>query len=111
MKIGILTISDRASRGEYEDKGGPAIREFLTEALSCDWQPHALVIPDEQDHIEVALKALCDATDEYTRCDFLSIIDPDGNTREISDVSWPGPATGGEAPAGPEPAPASPPAQ
>jgi molybdopterin adenylyltransferase len=60
MKIGILTISDRASRGEYEDKGGPAIREFLTEALSCDWQPHALVIPDEQDHIEAALKAMCD---------------------------------------------------
>ena len=60
MKIGILTISDRASRGEYEDKGGPAIAEFLREALSCPWQPHALVIPDEQEQIEATLKAMCD---------------------------------------------------
>ena len=60
MKIGILTISDRASRGEYEDKGGPAIVEFLREALSCPWEPHALVIPDEQEQIEATLKAMCD---------------------------------------------------
>jgi molybdopterin adenylyltransferase len=60
MKIGILTISDRASKGVYEDKGGPAIVEFLHEALSCEWQPHALIIPDEQDQIEATLKALCD---------------------------------------------------
>src|SRR5262245_7599476 len=60
MRIGILTVSDRASRGEYEDKGGPAIVEFLREALSCPWEPHALIIPDEQDQIESTLKALCD---------------------------------------------------
>jgi molybdopterin adenylyltransferase len=60
MRIGILTISDRASRGVYEDKGGPAIRECLTEFLSCEWKPHALVIPDEQDQIEATLKAMCD---------------------------------------------------
>jgi len=60
MRIGILTVSDRASRGEYEDKGGPAIVAFLREALSCNWQPHALVIPDEQEQIEATLKALCD---------------------------------------------------
>jgi molybdopterin adenylyltransferase len=60
MRIGILTVSDRASRGEYEDKGGPAIVAFLREALSCEWQPHALVIPDEQEHIETSLKAMCD---------------------------------------------------
>jgi molybdopterin adenylyltransferase len=60
MKIGILTISDRASRGEYEDKGGPAIIEFLVEALSCAWEPHAMVIPDEQEQIEATLKAMCD---------------------------------------------------
>ncbi len=60
MKIGILTVSDRASRGEYEDKGGPAIVEFLKEALSCEWEPHAMVIPDEQDQIEATLKAMCD---------------------------------------------------
>src|SRR5215211_2385352 len=60
MRIGILTVSDRASRGVYEDKGGPAVRECLTEFLSCEWEPRALVIPDEQDQIESTLKALCD---------------------------------------------------
>jgi len=60
MKIGILTVSDRASKGIYEDKGGPAIIEFLLEALSCAWQPHALIIPDEQEQIEATLKAMCD---------------------------------------------------
>jgi molybdopterin adenylyltransferase len=60
MRIGILTVSDRASRGEYEDKGGPAIVEFLKESLSCAWEPHSLCIPDEQDQIEATLKAMCD---------------------------------------------------
>jgi molybdopterin adenylyltransferase len=60
MRIGILTVSDRASRGEYEDKGGPAIVEFLREALACEWEPRALVIPDEQEQIESTLKALAD---------------------------------------------------
>jgi molybdopterin adenylyltransferase len=60
MRIGILTVSDRASRGVYEDKGGPAIRACLTEFLSCAWEPHALLIPDEQDQIEATLKAMCD---------------------------------------------------
>jgi len=60
MRIGILTVSDRASRGVYEDKGGPAIRACLAEFLSCEWEPHALVIPDEQDQIEATLKAMCD---------------------------------------------------
>jgi molybdopterin adenylyltransferase len=32
--IGVLTISDRASRGEYEDRGGPAIREYMAEVLT-----------------------------------------------------------------------------
>jgi len=60
MKIGIVTISDRASRGEYPDKGGPAIVAFLREALSCEWEPHSIMIPDEQDQIEATLTALCD---------------------------------------------------
>ena len=37
-RIGILTVSDRASRGEYVDRGGPAIREYLDEVLSSPWQ-------------------------------------------------------------------------
>src|SRR5581483_4763934 len=61
IRIGILTVSDRASRGEYEDRGGPAIRDCLTEMLSCPWEAVARVIPDEQAQIEATLKELCDA--------------------------------------------------
>jgi molybdopterin adenylyltransferase len=60
IRIGIVTISDRASRGEYADKSGPAIVEFLEESLSCQWESMARVIPDEQDRIEATLKALSD---------------------------------------------------
>lgn len=59
-KIGILTVSDRASRGEYEDRGGPAIREELSKILASPWTPVAKVIPDERPKIEAALKELCD---------------------------------------------------
>lgn len=59
-RIGVVTVSDRASRGEYEDKGGPAIVAALREMLAGDWEPVARVIPDEQDRIESTLKALCD---------------------------------------------------
>jgi len=60
MKIGIVTVSDRASRGVYEDKGGPAIAECLGEMLSCDWEPVARLIPDERPVIEATLRELCD---------------------------------------------------
>lgn len=59
--IGILTVSDRASRGEYEDRGGPAIRDYLTEVLSSAWQAEARVISDEQALIESTLRELADA--------------------------------------------------
>jgi molybdopterin adenylyltransferase len=60
IRIGIVTISDRASKGVYEDLGGPAIRQCLTEILSCPWEPVARLIPDEQPIIEFTLKELCD---------------------------------------------------
>ena len=60
IRIGIVTVSDRASRGVYEDKGGPAILACLREMLSCDWEAVPRVIPDEQEQIESTLKALCD---------------------------------------------------
>lgn len=60
IKIGIVTISDRASAGVYEDRGGPAILEFLKEVLTCDWQPVQRLIPDEQPVIESTLIELCD---------------------------------------------------
>ena len=59
-RIGILTVSDRASRGEYKDLGGPAIRDCLTEILSSPWEAVAWVIPDERPQIEATLKELCD---------------------------------------------------
>jgi len=59
-RIGIVTVSDRASRGEYEDLGGPAIHEWLDKALSSEWQAVAKVIPDEQPLVEQTLKELCD---------------------------------------------------
>ena len=60
IRIGIVTVSDRASRGEYEDLGGPAIREELGKILTSEWEAVARVIPDEQDQVEATLKQLCD---------------------------------------------------
>jgi molybdopterin adenylyltransferase len=60
VRIGIVTVSDRASKGVYEDRGGPAIRDCLTEILSCPWEAVARLIPDEQPLIEETLKDLCD---------------------------------------------------
>ncbi len=59
-RIGIVTVSDRASRGDYEDLGGPAIRAWLEQALTSDWEPVAHVIPDEREQVEATLKKLCD---------------------------------------------------
>ena len=60
IRIGILTVSDRASSGIYEDRGGPAIRDCLGEILSSPWEPVARIIPDERPLIEATLKELCD---------------------------------------------------
>ena len=60
IRIGVVTVSDRASRGVYEDKGGPAIVACLKEMLTGEWEPVARLIPDEQEHIESTLRALCD---------------------------------------------------
>jgi|TARA_B100002052_G_scaffold216706_1_gene198675 molybdopterin adenylyltransferase len=56
--IGLITVSDRASRGDYEDRGGPAIREYLDQVLTSPWTAEAVVIPDEQPDIESAIKDL-----------------------------------------------------
>lgn len=60
IRIGIVTVSDRASRGEYEDLGGPAIKKELTEMLSCPWEAVPRVISDDQPLIEETLKDLAD---------------------------------------------------
>ncbi len=61
VRIGIVTVSDRASRGEYEDKGGPAILAELQRMLQTPFEPVARVIPDEQDLIEITLRDLRDS--------------------------------------------------
>jgi molybdopterin adenylyltransferase len=59
-KIGIVTVSDRASRGEYEDLGGPAIRNYLAALLTNPWTAVARVISDDQSLIRDTLVELCD---------------------------------------------------
>jgi molybdopterin adenylyltransferase len=59
-RIGILTVSDRASRGVYEDLGGPAIRDELAKILMTPWTAVPRLVADEQDVIERALVELCD---------------------------------------------------
>ena len=59
-KIGILTVSDRAYRGVYEDLGGPAIRDYLSEVLTNDWEPVPPIVPDEFERIKAALIEMVD---------------------------------------------------
>ncbi len=60
IPIGVVTISDRASRGVYEDKGGPGIEAALRELLATPWRPERRIVPDERPAIEAALIALAD---------------------------------------------------
>ena len=60
IKIGLVSISDRASSGEYEDKGIPSLRTWLTQALTTPFSLEARLIPDEQDEIESTLIDLVD---------------------------------------------------
>ena len=53
-------MSDRASRGEYEDRGGPAIRDYFVDVLTSPFEAVARVIPDEQSLIERTLRELCE---------------------------------------------------
>jgi len=59
-KIGFITVSDRASRGEYEDLGGPAMLTWFDRVLTSEWQAVSHVIPDDQAGIEATLKELTD---------------------------------------------------
>ena len=59
-KIGIVTVSDRASAGVYEDLSGKAIIAVLNEYLTSEWEPVYQVIPDEKDVIEATLIEMAD---------------------------------------------------
>ena len=59
-RIAILTVSDRASRGEYEDLGGPAVERWLRAAVAnqCEYVRH--IVPDGMESVRDALVGLCD---------------------------------------------------
>jgi len=59
--VGLVSISDRASRGAYEDKGLPGLRDWLARALASPWQHHERLVPDECAVIEATLTELVDA--------------------------------------------------
>lgn len=59
-RIGIVTTSDRASRGQYEDKGTPELEAVLRQMLKSPFEAHPRLIPDERALIEETLKTLVD---------------------------------------------------
>src|SRR5574337_2064826 len=58
--IGLVSISDRASAGVYQDQGIPALEEWLKGALETPFRTEVRLIPDDQPAIEATLKELCD---------------------------------------------------
>jgi len=60
IKIGVLTVSDRASAGVYEDLSGKAIMDTMNEYLVSEWESVYEVVPDEQDVIEKAMMKMVD---------------------------------------------------
>jgi molybdopterin adenylyltransferase len=60
LLIGLVSISDRASQGVYEDKGIPALQAWFGSALTSPWRMETRLIPDEQPVIESALIELVD---------------------------------------------------
>ena len=60
IKIGLVSISDRASSGVYQDQGLPHLEDWLNNALTTPWQAEKRLIPDERAEIEFTLKQLVD---------------------------------------------------
>ena len=58
--VGLVSISDRASTGVYEDKGIPALQDWLTSALTTPWRPETRLIADDRPTIEKTLIELVD---------------------------------------------------
>lgn len=63
LRIGLVSISDRASSGVYQDKGIPALEEWLGSALTTPFEIQTRLIPDEQPIIE---QTLCELVDEMS---------------------------------------------
>lgn len=60
LRVGLVSISDRAAGGVYEDQGIPALREWFSNAVTTPWEMETRLIPDEQATIERTLVELCD---------------------------------------------------
>ena len=60
VPIGIVVSSDRAAAGIYEDRGGPAIRDYLAEVLTSPWRPVLHVVPDDRATLAQTLRTLAD---------------------------------------------------
>lgn len=60
LRVGVLTVSDRASRGEYEDRSGPAITDWLTRALTTPFEILKAIVPDEKEQISAAIIEMVD---------------------------------------------------
>lgn len=60
IRIGIVSVSDRAYRGQYEDRGGPAVQAYLANVLACSWEAVTRIVPDEEDRIRATLIELVD---------------------------------------------------
>ena len=60
LLIGLVSISDRASTGVYEDQGVPALKDWFAQALTSPWQMETRLIPDVQSTIEKTLIELVD---------------------------------------------------
>ena len=67
LRIGLVSVSDRASAGVYQDQGIPALRDWFSSALSSPWEIETRLIPDEQAAITAALIELVDVA----RCDLV----------------------------------------
>ncbi|AUG99374.1 molybdopterin adenylyltransferase [Pectobacteriaceae bacterium CE70] len=61
LRVGLVSVSDRASTGVYQDKGIPALQEWLTDALTTAFEVETRLVPDEQSLIE---QVLCELVDE-----------------------------------------------
>ncbi|MBI3140349.1 MAG: molybdopterin adenylyltransferase [Rhodocyclales bacterium] len=60
LLIGLVSISDRASQGVYQDQGIPALQEWFGAALASPWRMETRLIPDDQKTISRTLIELCD---------------------------------------------------
>lgn len=62
VRVGVLTVSDRASQGKYTDRGGPEILRCIWDHIKSLWVSECRVVPDDRRTIEAALCDLCDRT-------------------------------------------------